>query len=158
MNKCIFFLNKSSTVTLPRRMCDYRRCSDWWMDLLTTHTRDSEPQAISTPLQISTVHKSPLHTPSLFQPLSPPAVPWQRLPTVEILHLPALRSSFHRLPYWTAPNWLRPLLITSRQGPRKKQILQYCSPTVALLMICCLATGTCLQRCPETVAVYGDTA
>jgi hypothetical protein len=30
-----------------------------------------------------------------------------------------------------------------------------CSPTFALLIICCLATGPCLpSRCPETVPVY----
>jgi hypothetical protein len=29
MNKYIGFLNKSSTVILPRSMCNYRRCFDW---------------------------------------------------------------------------------------------------------------------------------
>jgi hypothetical protein len=33
------------------------------------------------------------------------------------------------------------LLITSRHGQRRKHILHCCSPTIALLRICCLATG-----------------
>jgi hypothetical protein len=32
---------------------------DWWMDLLTTHTHDSELQLITAPPLISTVYKSP---------------------------------------------------------------------------------------------------
>jgi hypothetical protein len=38
----------------------------------------------------------------LFEPaVSSPAIPWQRLLTVEILQLHVLKSSLHRLPYWT---------------------------------------------------------
>jgi hypothetical protein len=34
---------------------------------------------------------------------------------------------------------------------QKTQLFHCCSPTVVLLSICCLATGTCLpSRCPET--------
>jgi hypothetical protein len=33
---------------------DYRRGLDWWMDLLTTYTHDSELQVITAPLLIST--------------------------------------------------------------------------------------------------------
>jgi hypothetical protein len=45
---------------LSRRMCDYRLGLDWWMDLLTTYTQDSE-----LPPLISTIHKSPQHSRSL---------------------------------------------------------------------------------------------
>jgi hypothetical protein len=64
------------------------------MDLLTTYTYDSELQAITAPPLISTIHKSQQHPLSLFQPaVSSPAVPWQRLLTVDILQLHALRST-----------------------------------------------------------------
>jgi hypothetical protein len=38
------------------------------MDLLATYTHDSELQAITAPPLISTIHKSPQHPLSLFQP------------------------------------------------------------------------------------------
>jgi hypothetical protein len=73
---------------------DYRRGFDWWMDLLATHTHDSEIQAISAPPLMTTIHKSPQHPLSLFHPaVSSPAVPWQRLIIVENLQLHELRSS-----------------------------------------------------------------
>jgi hypothetical protein len=57
------------------------------------HTHDWELQVTTAPPLISTIHKSPQQTLSLFQqPMSSPAVPWQRLLTVEILQLPALTS------------------------------------------------------------------
>jgi hypothetical protein len=60
------------------------------MDSLTTSTHDSELQVITVP-QLITIHKSPQHPLSLFQPaVSLPAVPWQRLQTVEIFQLHAL--------------------------------------------------------------------
>jgi hypothetical protein len=63
---------------------------------------DSELQIISAPPLISTIHKSPQHPLSFFQPaVSSPVVPWQRLLTVEILQLHELKSSLHRLPYGT---------------------------------------------------------
>jgi hypothetical protein len=69
-----------------------------WMDVMTTYTHDSELQAITAPPLISTIHKSPQHPLSLFQPaLSSPAVPWQRLLTAEVLHLHALMSYLHSL-------------------------------------------------------------
>jgi hypothetical protein len=73
------------------------------MDLLTTYTHYSELQAITAPPLISTTYKSPQHALSLlFQPaISSPAVPWQRLLTVEILLLHALKSSLYRLRYRT---------------------------------------------------------
>jgi hypothetical protein len=57
-------------------------------------------QLVSTaPPLISTIHKSPQHPLSLFKPaVFSPAVPWQRLLTVEIPQLHALKSCLHRLP------------------------------------------------------------
>jgi hypothetical protein len=99
----------------------YRRGLGWWMDSLTTYTHDSGLQAVTVPPSISTIHKSPQHTLSLFQPVvSSPTVPWQRLLTVEILQLHALRSSLHRLPYRTNSTALvAPVVFkkTPRHGP-----------------------------------------
>jgi hypothetical protein len=79
--------------------------------------------------------------------VSSPAVPWQRVLTMEILQLHAPRSSLHRLPYKTI-NWPCPLVITSRQEPHRK----HSSFTVAFVFV---AVGTCLSsRCPETALVY----
>jgi hypothetical protein len=65
---------------------------DWILVLLTTYAHASELQAITAPLLISILYKSPQHPLSLYQPaVSSPAVPWQWLLTVEILHL--MRSS-----------------------------------------------------------------
>jgi hypothetical protein len=69
------------------------------MDLLTTYKHGLELEAITAPLLISTIKKSPQHPLSLFPPaVSPLTDPWQRLLTVEILQLHALRSSLHSLP------------------------------------------------------------
>jgi hypothetical protein len=47
----------------------------------------------------------------------------------------------------------------SARTREKTQLFHCCSPTVALLRICGLATGTCLpSRCPTTVPVYRVTA
>jgi hypothetical protein len=63
------------------------------MDLLTNYTHHSELQVITAPSLIYTLYKSLLQTLSLLQPaVSSLAVPWQRLLTLEILLLPALRS------------------------------------------------------------------
>jgi hypothetical protein len=81
-------------------MCDYRRGFNWWMNLLITYTHDSELQAITVPLLISTIHKSPQRPLNLIQPaVSSPAVPWKRLLTVEIFQLHALKAlpAGHRL-------------------------------------------------------------
>jgi hypothetical protein len=45
--------------------CDYRRGLDWWMDLLTTYTYDSELQAITALSLIYRLYKSLKHTQSL---------------------------------------------------------------------------------------------
>jgi hypothetical protein len=85
------------------RFCDCRQGLDWWIDLFTTYTHDSELHAITAPPLISTIHKSPQHPLSLFQPaMSSPAVPWQRLLTVEILQLHPLRFPLHSIPWRTA--------------------------------------------------------
>jgi hypothetical protein len=47
-------------------MSDYRRDCDWWMDLLTTFTHDSDLQAIAASTLISTIHKSRQNLRSLF--------------------------------------------------------------------------------------------
>jgi hypothetical protein len=75
---------------------------DLWLDLLTTYTHNSELQVITALPLISTIHKSPQQPLSLFQPaVSSPAVPSQRLLTVEILELHALRFYHHSLPFRT---------------------------------------------------------
>jgi hypothetical protein len=72
------------------------------MHLLTTYTHDSEIQAITVPPLMSKIHKSPQHPLSFFQhAVSSPAVPWQRLLTLEILQLHVLKFSLHRFPYRT---------------------------------------------------------
>jgi hypothetical protein len=101
-------------------MCDYRRGLDWWIDLLTTYTHDSELQAVTAPPLISTIHKSPQHQLNILQPtVSSPTVPWQRLLTVEILQLHALNSCLHGTELTTdkAPDLS---VITFRHGPHSK--------------------------------------
>jgi hypothetical protein len=91
--------------------CDCRRGLDWWMNLLTTYTQDSELQAIIAPLLISTIHKSPQHPLWLHQ-----RVPWQRLLRVKILQLHTLKSSLTHL---VAPTLFT---ITPRHGPPKFEL------------------------------------
>jgi hypothetical protein len=75
---------------------DCRRNMDWMLDLLT-----------------ACIHQSELHftdhwhtQTSVLSPLqSPLSVSWQRLLTMEILQLPALRSSCHSHPCRTLVNW-----------------------------------------------------
>jgi hypothetical protein len=95
---CISPLPCVLNVLLLSHVCvtDFRRGLNWWMDLLTTYTHDSE--VITELPLISTIDKSPQHPLSLFQPaVSSPAVPWQRLLTVEIPQLHALRFDLHSL-------------------------------------------------------------
>jgi hypothetical protein len=81
-------------------MSDYRRGLDWKMDLLTTYTHYSELQAITAPPLITTIRKSPQHSLSFSQPaVTSPVDPWQRLLTVGILQLQAIKFSLHRLQY-----------------------------------------------------------
>jgi hypothetical protein len=141
--------------------CNYRRGLDWWMHLLTTYTHDWELQAITAPLLISTIHKSPQRPLSLFQPTVPsPAVPWQRLLIVEILQLHELRSSLHSLLYRsyslsTELRFKRHLAYNlSARTTWKTRFFRCCSLTIALLRTCCLPMETCLpSRCAAMVAV-----
>jgi hypothetical protein len=49
---------------------------NWILDLLTTYTHNSEPQAVTAPSLISTLYKSPQPPLSLFQPaVSSPVIP-----------------------------------------------------------------------------------
>jgi hypothetical protein len=76
--------------------CDCRRGLDWWMYLYTrlVSTSNHSDTAILHNSQITTAKVS------FFQPAVPsPVVPWQRLLTMEILQLHALKSSLHRFPY-----------------------------------------------------------
>jgi hypothetical protein len=60
------------------------------MDSLTTCTHNSELQVITVPSLISTIHKSPQHPLSLFQPsVLSPAISQQQLRTVGIFQLHA---------------------------------------------------------------------
>jgi hypothetical protein len=74
--------------------------------------------------QITTAAAKPFH------PAVSPAIPWQRLLTVEILQLHALKSSLHRLSYRT--ELVDPIVfkITPRHGPRRNTPF----PTVPLLL------------------------
>jgi hypothetical protein len=82
---------------------DYRWGLDWWKDLLTTLTHNSELQAITAPPLISTIHKSAQHPLSLFQTaMSSLAIPWQRLLIVEILKIHAPKYSLQT----PIQNWL----------------------------------------------------
>jgi hypothetical protein len=73
---------------------------DW---IYCTYTLHSELQAITALPLISTIHSSPQHSLSVFQPaVSSPAVPGQRLLTVKILRLFALGSFLSRLSFRTA--------------------------------------------------------
>jgi hypothetical protein len=62
---------------------------------VTSYTHDSEVQVITAQSLISTLYKSVAHAKSSQSSLD---VSWQRLLTVEILQLPALRSSYHSRP------------------------------------------------------------
>jgi hypothetical protein len=70
------------------------------------HLHDSELQALTAPPVISTIHKSLQH-------LSSSAVPWQRILTVEILQIHALRSCLHSLTCRTLVNWQLNCLLSS---------------------------------------------
>jgi hypothetical protein len=99
-----------------------------FIDHLYTH---SELQVITTPPLTSTIQKSPQYPLSLFQPsMSSPAIPWQRLLSVEILQLHTLKSSLHRLPYRNDLVTPIDFLITPRHGPHRNTPF----PTAPLLV------------------------
>jgi hypothetical protein len=93
------------------------------MDLLTSYALIHKP--------ISIIHKSPEHQVSLFEPaVFSLVVPWQRLLTVEVLQLHALKPSVRRLPYRT--DLVTPIVskITPRYGPCRNTPF----PTVSQLL------------------------
>jgi hypothetical protein len=93
MGSIFFFQNFQFYTVTYLESCDYRRGMDSWIDLLTIYTHHSELQVIKT-LSLSAV------------PLS--AVPWQRLLSVDILQLHALRFHLCSLPCRTelsTDNW-----------------------------------------------------
>jgi hypothetical protein len=125
------YIPHSIYTILLRCRCDYRRGLNWWKDLLTTYTHDSELQVITAPPLISTLHKSPQHRLSIFQPtVSSSTVPWQRLITVEILQLHALRFYLHSLLCRTQllTKWVAPIVfkVIPRHGPHRKHVRFHC--------------------------------
>jgi hypothetical protein len=78
---------------------DYRWSLDYWHNLLTTYITWLGTTSNYSTTAYLPIHKSPQHPLSLSSLLFSLAVPWQRLPTVEILQLPALRSFLHYLLY-----------------------------------------------------------
>jgi hypothetical protein len=110
------------------------------MDLLTTCTHYSEPRVITTLSLISTLHKSQAHAKSS---QSSADFSWQRLLTMEIRMLPALRSSCLSLPCAAVILFIT---LIPRRGPHRK---------LRSIVACVLVSaGSCLpSRCLET-AVY----
>jgi hypothetical protein len=91
-----------ANIPLELNLLSCAECVWLWMGFglvngfIDHYINDLELQAITAPLLISTIHKSPQHLLSLYQlAVSSPAIPWQRLLTVEILQLHALRSCLH---------------------------------------------------------------
>jgi hypothetical protein len=81
-----------------------------------------------------------------------PAVPWQRLLTVEILQLHELKSCLHRLPYRNDLVDTIVFKITPWHGPRRNIPVSNNTSTAARGFV---AAGTCLpNRCLETALVY----
>jgi hypothetical protein len=120
---------------------------------LTTYTHHSELQAITAPPLISTIHKSPQKLLSLFGPsVSSPALPWQRLLTVDVLQLLAPKSSLHRLLYRSdlvAPNFLQDN--SSARTTQKHSV----SKNTSIVERRFFTAGTYLPSCcPETALVY----
>jgi hypothetical protein len=109
-------------------------------------------QVITAPPLISRIHESPQHSLSLFQPaVSSSAVPCQRLLTVEILQLHALKSSLHRLR--TELTWSSnfPAYNSSAQTTQKHPV----SNSTSIVARQFFAAGTCLPSSwPDTDLVY----
>jgi hypothetical protein len=83
--KYMWHTNTHSYIHVYVKECGYRRGSDCWMDWTTSNY--SAVTDLHT-LQITTAPAKPISLPVV----SSPAVPWQRLLTVENLQLHALRS------------------------------------------------------------------
>jgi hypothetical protein len=135
---------------------------------IDTYTHDSELQVFTMQSLITTIHKSPQHPLSLFQPtVSSPVVPWQRLLTAEIVQLlwsipfalasttPQLKCQInygnisYQSPLQNSTELMAPtvLVIISRHRSYRK----YHSSIVARIFI---AAGTYLPSCYLMVAVY----
>jgi hypothetical protein len=110
------------------------------------------------PLLIATVHKSPQHPLSLFQPaVSLPAVPLQRLLTVEFLQLHALKSSLNGGPF-KLPLFLTHSCTELTKFPKLSSLQPFrtyrventvCNST-SIVACVSVAAGTCLpSRCLE---------
>jgi hypothetical protein len=110
---------------------------DWILDSLTTLAYDSEPQAITAPSLISTIHQLPQHTLSLFQPavftsrslVTAPNSGDSAASRVQVLSELRLRSKktfLHRLPYRTLSVASVVFIITRLQrSSRKHRFKQY---------------------------------
>jgi hypothetical protein len=112
------------------------------MDLSNTYTDRSELQAFTAPRLISTIHKTPQHS------LLPSTVPTQRLLTVEILQLHALKCSLHSLE------------LSSKLFPCLFNLATNHIENISLLCLChCCACAYCYgnvltEPLPKTALVY----
>jgi hypothetical protein len=92
------------------------------MDLLTTYTYHSELQVITALSLISALYSSLAHAKSSQSSLD---VFWQRLLTVEILQLLALRSSCHSHPCRTVNLTIAPSLLSLPYQPSTDRIAPF---------------------------------
>jgi hypothetical protein len=142
--------------TIVTCMCDYRLGLDWWMDILTTYTRNSEVLVIHS--ATANLHNSQITT--------TPAKPFLACCVFTSRSLATTSNSgdtsvsrAHAIAGWPpSRNWTdapnSPGYNISAPTTQKTHLFHCCSSTVALLRICCLETGMRLQsRCPETVTV-----
>jgi hypothetical protein len=123
-------------------MCDWRRGLDWWMDLPTSYTHDSELQSVIAPPLISTIHKSAPVNPfpacfvftSRFQKTSSNSGDSSASRVQVLFSQPPVQNSTQLI------------ASTSRHGPHRK----HSSSIVAFVSV---AARTCLPSCrPETAA------
>jgi hypothetical protein len=121
-----------------------------FIDYLHTRLGTTSNYSVTANLHNSQITTAPA---KLFQTaVSSPAVPWQRLLTVEILQLHALKSSLHRLPYGTHSVSLIIFKIYPRNGLNRKHLISKSTSIVAHRFI---AGGTCLLNCClETSLIY----
>jgi hypothetical protein len=134
------------------------------MDVWTTYANHSELQLITALSLISTIKKYVAHFKSSQSPLD---LSWQQFLTIQILQLPAIRSSCQSRPCRTQ---LRSQLnsialvvffITSRRGPHRKSLSYIiacvffsagmylpccCSETAVCLFVYCIATTILVVR------------
>jgi hypothetical protein len=148
---------------------------DWWLDLLTTYTRDS--YAITALLLISIIQKSPQHAVRFFQPgvftgrspatATSPAVSRQRLLTMEILQLQELRFYLRSLPCRTQLSTdlvaIVPFSITPRSGTHRQHPVAsgMCLPSRYLETGCKTQLFHCwcvYYFCVSTVLAWGKYA